>query len=53
VRLAQQVAALHLVLQGPLDDRRDLSPVLVAAVAFGMVLQATIAELGARQAPCS
>jgi hypothetical protein len=27
--------------------------VLVAAVALGMVLQATIAELGARQAPCS
>jgi hypothetical protein len=37
VRLAQQVAALHLALPGPLHDRQDLSPVLLAAVALGMV----------------
>jgi hypothetical protein len=40
------VAALHLVPAGPLDDRHDLSSVLVPPVALGMLLQPTSDELG-------
>jgi hypothetical protein len=40
------VAALHLAPPGLPDDRHDLSPVLVPAVALGMVLQPAIDELG-------
>jgi hypothetical protein len=40
------VAALHLAPAGLLDDRHDLSPVLVVAVTLGMVLHPAIEELG-------
>jgi hypothetical protein len=46
VRLAQEVAALHLAPPGLLDDRHNLSPVLVPAVALGIVLEPAIDELG-------
>jgi hypothetical protein len=36
--LAQEVAALHLAPAGLLNDLHDLPPVLVPAVALGMVL---------------
>jgi hypothetical protein len=46
MRLAQEVAALHLAPAGLLDDLHDLSPVLVPAVTLGMVLQPVMDELG-------
>jgi hypothetical protein len=45
-RLAQQVAAHHFAPAGLLGDRHDLSPMLVPAVALGIVLQPAIHELG-------
>jgi hypothetical protein len=46
MRLAQEVAALHLALAGSLDDLHDLPPVLVPAIPLGMVLQPAMDELG-------
>jgi hypothetical protein len=39
IRLAREVAALHLALAAPLDDFSNLAPVRVPAVALRMVLQ--------------
>ena len=46
VRLAQDVAALHLAPAGLLNGLHDLPPVLMPAVTLGMVLQPAIDELG-------
>jgi hypothetical protein len=43
---AQKIAALPLAPARILDDRHDLSPMLVPAVALGMILQPAIDELG-------
>jgi hypothetical protein len=46
MRLAQEMAALHLAPASLLDDLHDLSPVLMPAIMLVMVLQPAMDELG-------